>query len=292
MSSELTNEQPNYRLFRCTSRQKIQAGKRNLGVAEFEYLRLFEQERLSTNTGNNSETYDSSLTRSSSADLSTNTKVEQMLEQFGIIDPQVFQSVSLLNVQDTQTFEANSPSDSDSTNTTANPSLNDTANMLSKSPPSFGPLAALSNQMDPRQLMFALSQFNQELRNVTSLNASVGQSKDNESMVNEEKEKQQLQTSPPIKRPLEDGENLMKMFTVKKKKSNGIFGNQQQNGDERWKREMLEVTSIIIQSIITSISAPTTNPRESNENPRPSQQQNQTTNTRLLKHRIQIGDVE
>lgn len=124
---------------------------RNLGVAEFEYLRLFEQERLSTNTTSTSDTYES-MTRSSSTDLTTNVRIDQMLEKFGI-DPQVFQPGSLLNGHDNQTFEAGSPSDSDS-NTTANPSFVDNIVPLSKSPPSFGPLASLSTQMDPRQVLF------------------------------------------------------------------------------------------------------------------------------------------
>jgi hypothetical protein len=223
---------------------------RNLGVAEFEYLRLFEQERLSSNNAANLDAFDTSLTRSSSADIPTNVKVEQMLEQFGILDPQVFQPAALLNSQDNQTFEAGSPSDSDS-NTTTNPSLIDNPPQLSKSPSSFGPL---SNQIDPRQLMFALSQFNQELRNASVLNsltnnqlganfikaAGIDSSPTAES---NEKEKQN-QTSPTIKRQLEDNENMMRMFSVKKRKINGIFGNPNLNLDEKWRRQMLEVILI------------------------------------------------
>lgn len=223
---------------------------RNLGVAEFEYLRLFEQERLSSNTSN-SEAYDTTLTRSSSADISANAKVEQMLEQFGIIDPQVFQPVSLLNGQENhQTFEAGSPSDSSESNTTTNPSLIDNTVPLSKSPPAFGSFASLPTQIDPRQLMFALTQFN-ELRNSGTLNSlsnnqlsngfvsSKGVTLDSTSNTTSLDSNEKQQTSPTIKRQLEENDNLMKMFSVKKRRMNGIFGNV--NMDEKWKREMLEV---------------------------------------------------
>lgn len=232
-------------------------------MAEFEYLRLFEQERLSNNTAS-AENFDSPITRSSSADVSTNAKVEQMLEHFGLtIDPQVFQPASLLNGHDTQ--EAGSASDSDSNTTTTNPSIVDTTLPLSKSPPSFAPLASLP--MDPRHLMLALSQlnhFNQELRHnqsASNLTHTKTAMVDQLPSAGDDKEKQSL-ISPTIKRPLEDNENLMKMFT-KKKRMNGIFGNQ--NIDEKWRREMFEVRTGDNFSTILSvnISASAANSRQS-----------------------------
>ncbi|KAI6190221.1 hypothetical protein M3Y97_00093200 [Aphelenchoides bicaudatus] len=238
----------------CTSRQKIQAGKRNLGVAEFEYLRLFEQERLSTNTNNSSDAFESSITRSSSADISTNAKVEQMLEQFGInIDPQVFQQSALLSGQDIQ--ETGSDSDS---NTTTN-SVVDANIPLSKSPPSFPQLASLSSHLDQRQLMIALSQlnqFNQDMRNNGPLNSTLNSQLAANFMskpvtidtlnTSEDKEEKQNRISPTIKRPFEENENLMRLFTSKKRRMNGIFGNQ--TVDDKWKRDMLELQQQILEN--------------------------------------------
>lgn len=168
-----------------------------------------------------------------------------MLEQFGLnIDPQVFQPSALLSGQDMQ--ETGSDSDS---NTTTN-SVVDAAIPLSKSPSTFAPLASLPNHVDQRQLMLALSQlnqFNQEMRNVGSLNttnqlaANFVHSKTVTTIdaLGDDKEEKQSRTSPTIKRPLEDNENLMRLFTNKKRRMNGIFGNQ--TVDEKWKRDMLEV---------------------------------------------------
>lgn len=168
-----------------------------------------------------------------------------MLEQFGInIDPQVFQSSALLSGQDLQ--ETGSDSDS---NTTTN-SVVDANIPLSKSPSTFAPLASLSNHIDQRQqLMLALSQlnqFNQDMRsplNVSNqLAANFMQSKTvsiDTLNTNDDKEEKPSRTSPTIKRPLEENENLMRLFTTKKRRMNGIFGSQ--TVDEKWKREMLEV---------------------------------------------------
>lgn len=103
--------------------------------------------------------------------------------------------------------------------------------------------------------MFALTQFNQELRNVDVLN-TLATNQLSSSFVHSktvasppatthelnDKEKQCPRSPPTIKRPpQEDNENLMRMFSPKKKRMNGIFGNQ--NVDDKWKREMLEVNS-------------------------------------------------
>ncbi|CAD5231978.1 unnamed protein product [Bursaphelenchus xylophilus] len=192
----------------CTSRQKIQTGKRNLGVAEFEYLRLFEQERLTCN-GFNMDAYDS-LTRSSSTDLSSNVKVEQMLEQFGIT---LETSHNLENA-----CEQGSNSDSDSNTTTTAPST------LPENPPR----SPQTNILDPRHLIFALGQLTKEckMNPVNPIqNSSHGKV--------ESPEKEERDT---IKRTaVPDETEVNRIMAVKKRKLNGLF-----NIEDKWKKEIVE----------------------------------------------------
>ncbi|CAD5224112.1 unnamed protein product [Bursaphelenchus okinawaensis] len=189
----------------CTSRQKIQTGKRNLGVAEFEYLRLFEQERLTCN-GFNMDAYDS-LTRSSSADISSNVKVEQMLEQFGIT---LDTSQNIENV-----CEQGSNSDSDSNTTTTAPST------LPENPPR----SPQNNILDPRHLIFALGQLTKDCK----INPPITSNNEKVDIPDKEDRESCKRSAVP------DESEVNRIMAVKKRKLNGLF-----NVDDKWKKEIVE----------------------------------------------------
>ncbi|KAI6213248.1 hypothetical protein M3Y94_00128500 [Aphelenchoides besseyi] len=221
----------------CTSRQKLQSGKRNLGVAEFEYLRLFEQDKLNGNSGTFGS--DISTTRSSSTDLTVGIKMEQMLEQFGIsLDTQ---SVSTNLTSDLQLgthnqFEAQSASDSDSNS--GEQSLPPT----DKSPLMLAPPSA--NLMDPRQLILALSQLSQLNNEVHSSTLTPLIKTDYESVENNSLQAQQ-QIPSTLKRSAIFDREETENFTTKKKRSNGPNSSVE---DVSWKQEMLKLQTQILDN--------------------------------------------
>lgn len=187
-------------------------------MAEFEYLRLFEQERLTCN-GFNMDAYDS-LTRSSSTDISSNIKVEQMLEQFGItLDSQAN--------NDNNGGSEGSNSDSDSNTTTTVPS---TAPEAPRSPQ--------NNFIDPRHFIFALGQLNQLSECRTALNQNqqnlntTPTFNQNESNVKEDKESVKRLAVP-------DESEVNRILAAKKRRLNGLF-----NVEDKWKKEMIDVSSV------------------------------------------------
>ncbi|KAI6199376.1 hypothetical protein M3Y96_00620500 [Aphelenchoides besseyi] len=198
---------------RRTKCETVEFVCRNLGVAEFEYLRLFEQDKLNGNSGTFGS--DISTTRSSSTDLTAGIKMEQMLEQFGIsLDarPVSTNLTSDLQLGTHNQFEAQSASDSDSNS--GEQSLPPT----DKSPLMIAPPSA--NLMDPRQLILALSQLSQLNNEVHNSTMTPLIKTDYESVGNNSLQAQQ-QIPSTLKRSAIFDREETENFTTKKKRSNG-----------------------------------------------------------------------